>query len=88
MSSAIYARVRANPKFNQLLRAAKAELDTAKRAEMYAEMQLLCRDDGGTIVPMFRNRTMARRKNVMHAKSIAANWELDGARAYHRWWFA
>ena len=67
---------------------AKSETDDSLRAEMYAEMQTLCRDDGGTIVPFFRNRTSARRDNVMHEDSIAAVWELDGARGYHRWWFA
>lgn len=76
-----------NKRFNELLLLAKSELDDAKRAEMYKEMQLLCRDDGGTIVPFFRNRTMARRDNVMHGEFIASNWELDGARAYQRWWF-
>jgi len=54
---------------------------------MYAEMQQLCRDDGGTIVPFFRNRTMGLRDNVMHPEQVASNWELDGARGYHRWWF-
>ncbi|NNU80625.1 ABC transporter substrate-binding protein [Halovulum dunhuangense] len=77
-----------NERFNELLALAKAELDDTKRAEMYAEMQLLCRDDGGTIVPFFQNRVMARRDNVMHGPNIASNWEMDGARAYHRWWFA
>ena len=76
-----------NPRFNELLLAAKAELDGNKRGDMYKEMQLLCRDDGGTAVPFFRNRTMARRDNVMHGEFIASNWELDGARAYQRWWF-
>ncbi len=76
-----------NPRFNELLLAAKSETDQGLRAEMYAEMQRLCRDDGGTIVPFFRNRTTARRANVAHAERIAAVWELDGARAYHRWWF-
>lgn len=76
-----------NKRFNELLLAAKAELDQNKRADMYKEMQLLCRDDGGTIVPFFINRTMARRDNVMHGEFIASNWELDGARAYERWWF-
>ena len=51
-------------------------------------MHTLCRDDGGSIVPFFRNRVMGRRDNVMHAESIASNWELDGARGYERWWFA
>jgi peptide/nickel transport system substrate-binding protein len=77
-----------NERFNTLLLQAKSELDEGLRAEMYAEMQSLCRDDGGTIVPFFRNRTSARRDNVMHTESIAAVWELDGARGYHRWWFA
>jgi peptide/nickel transport system substrate-binding protein len=76
-----------NPTFNKLLLEAKAELDQAKRAEMYHEMQLLCRDDGGTIVPFFRNRLYARQKRVQHGPSLAGNWELDGARAYQRWWF-
>jgi peptide/nickel transport system substrate-binding protein len=77
-----------NERFNELLIKAKSETDEAQRAEMYAEMQGLVRDDGGTIVPFFRNRTSARRDTVMHEDSIAAVWELDGARGYHRWWFA
>jgi peptide/nickel transport system substrate-binding protein len=77
-----------NERFNELLVRAKSETDQALRAEMYAEMQRLCRDEGGTIVPFFRNRTSARRDTVMHGESIAAVWELDGARGYHRWWFA
>ncbi|MEM6463386.1 MAG: ABC transporter substrate-binding protein [Pseudomonadota bacterium] len=76
-----------NKRFNELLLQAKSELDETKRADMYREMQLLCRDDGGTVVPFFRNRTMARRDNVKHDEFIASNWELDGARGYQRWWF-
>lgn len=76
-----------NPRFNELLLLAKAELDDAKRTEMYAEMQQLCHDDGGTVVPFFRNRVAVRRKNLQHGPNIAGNWELDGARSYQRWWF-
>ncbi len=76
-----------NPTFNKLLLEAKAELDQAKRAEMYKEMQLLCSDDGGTIVPYFVNRVAARSKKLQHGPNIAGNWELDGARSYQRWWF-
>ena len=77
-----------NERFNAILREAKAELDQPKRTEMYREMQMLCRDDGGTIVPFFRNRVYARRSNVMHGPDLAGNWELDGARSFQRWWFA
>ena len=76
-----------NARFNELLLLAKAELDQAKRAEMYREMQVLARDDGGTIIPMFTNFVYARRKNVMHGPDLAASWQVDGARGVSRWWF-
>jgi peptide/nickel transport system substrate-binding protein len=41
-----------NERFNKLLVEAKAELDDQKRASMYAEMQQICKDEGGTIVPI------------------------------------
>ncbi|MFD0857846.1 ABC transporter substrate-binding protein [Roseovarius aquimarinus] len=77
-----------NERFNSLLDSAKAELDDAKRTEMYGEMMRLCRDDGGTIVPFFLNRVQARGTNVMHSEKIGGNWQLDGARSAERWWFA
>lgn len=78
----------ANERFNALLIEAKAELDAARRTELYHEMMMLCRDDGGTIVPFFRNRVYARRANVRHGPELAGNWPLDGARSAERWWFA
>ena len=77
-----------NADFNKILREAKAELNQERRTEMYRDMQMLCRDDGGTIVPFFRNRVFARRSNVLHGPNMASNWEMDGARSYQRWWFA
>ncbi|MEZ5534091.1 MAG: ABC transporter substrate-binding protein [Thiolinea sp.] len=77
-----------NDRFNELLLQARSELDDEKRAEMYGEMQMLAKDDGGTILPAFVNFVCARRSNVMHGPSVAASWENDGARAAHRWWFA
>ena len=75
-------------RFNQIMKEARAELDDAKRTEMYREMQQIMRDDGGTIVPFFRNRVYARRSNVMHGEKLTGNWSLDGARSMERWWFA
>ena len=40
-------------RFNQLLKAARAELDLAKRREMYVEMQRLVHDEGAVVIPMF-----------------------------------
>lgn len=77
-----------NDRFNALLLEAKAELDDARRAALYAEMMTLCKDDGGTIVPFFRNRVYARSAAVARGPDISGNWELDGARSAERWWFA
>lgn len=76
-----------NARFNELLLAAKSELDSTRRAEMYREMAMLARDDGGTIIPFFPNFVYARRKNVQHGPDLAASWQMDGARAASRWWF-
>jgi peptide/nickel transport system substrate-binding protein len=44
-----------NDKFDKLLLAARAELDHDKRKAMYSDMNLLVRDEGGLICPMFNN---------------------------------
>ena len=77
-----------NKRFNELLLMAKAELNQERRAEMYREMCLLMRDDGGTIIPFFNNFVYARNKKVQHGPDLAASWACDGARAASRWWFA
>ncbi|QFT81985.1 putative D,D-dipeptide-binding periplasmic protein DdpA precursor [Roseovarius sp. THAF27] len=75
-------------RFNELLIAARGELDQAKRGQMYAEMQMIVRDDGSTVIPYFNNHVYLRRKNVAHGPNLSANWQLDGNRATERWWFA
>ncbi|PZX14512.1 peptide/nickel transport system substrate-binding protein [Palleronia aestuarii] len=76
-----------NERFNELLVIAKAELDQGLRAEMYHEMAMLARDDGGTIIPFFNNFVYANRANVGTPEELAPSWENDGARAASRWWF-
>ena len=44
-----------NEKFDQMLLAARSELDEAKRKQMYADMGMLVRDEGGLILPMFND---------------------------------
>ena len=75
-------------RFQSLLLQAKSEIDQTKRAEMYREMQQICSDEGGTLIPFFRNKVMARRAKVAHGPNISSAWELDGGKAYQRWWFA
>lgn len=77
-----------NERFNQLLVAARGETDTALRAEMYREMQIILRDEGSTIIPVFKKLLYLRNVRVEHGPSLSANWQFDGARAVERWWFA
>ncbi|MDW3684467.1 ABC transporter substrate-binding protein [Cupriavidus sp. CV2] len=42
-----------NAKFDQLLLAARAETDTAKRSQMYADMQSMIHEDAGIGIPLF-----------------------------------
>ncbi|MEO0567822.1 MAG: ABC transporter substrate-binding protein [Pseudomonadota bacterium] len=76
-----------NPRFNEILLQAKAELDDVKRAEMYTEMGQLARDDGGTIIPYFPNFVYGRRANVKHSGTLSPAWQMDGYRHASRWWF-
>ncbi len=77
-----------NPGFDKLLLAARAELDDAKRREMYGEMQRLVSDDGGVIVPMYANYVSVRRAEVQHGEKVSSVAALDGSKCGERWWFA
>ncbi len=72
-------------RFNELLVAARAELDDSKRRNMYYEMQQIVRDDGGVIVPMYASYVNALSTKVGHG-TIGSNWDLDGLRSLERWW--
>ena len=76
-----------NARFNELLVSARAELDDAKRRDMYHEMQALTRDEGGAIIPLFANDVFAISDKVRHGK-LANNYEVDGRLMLERWWFA
>ena len=75
-------------RFNQLVVAARAELDQDKRREMYWECQRLLNEDGGELVWTFSNYISALSKKVMHPEKVAGNWVLDGNKNTERWWFA
>ncbi len=74
-------------RFNKLLVEARAELNEAKRAEIYAEMQAIVSNEGGQVIPMFAKIVAANSNKLRHGK-IAGNYEMDGQRLAERWWFA
>ncbi|TYB82149.1 ABC transporter substrate-binding protein [Maritimibacter fusiformis] len=77
-----------NARFNELLVAARAELDEPKRREMYYEMQAILNDDGGAIIPMFANYVFATGPDVVTGDEFSSHWDMDGERWMERWSFA
>ena len=73
-------------RFNMILKEARAELDDAKRHELYVECQRILNLEGGVIIPMFANivEVASKRLNI---NNPAGNWEMDGHRAAERWSF-
>ncbi|MDM8556485.1 ABC transporter substrate-binding protein [Desulfococcaceae bacterium HSG7] len=75
-------------KFNKLLIEARAELDEAKRTQMYAEMQKIVSDEGSVLIPMYAAYVSALSKKIGHDANISADKDMDGTRAFERWWMA
>jgi peptide/nickel transport system substrate-binding protein len=75
-----------HPRFNELLIQARGEIDDAKRAAMYAEMQQLQHDDSGQMNLMFANFVGAMSTKLGHGEFNADN-DFDGGYMYDRWWF-
>jgi peptide/nickel transport system substrate-binding protein len=77
-----------HPRFNELLLAARSEVDEDKRREMYMEMQQIVSFEGSTIIPMNNNYVMAAANAIATPERISSNWNLDGFRCVERWWMA
>ncbi len=75
-----------NDRFNELLVAARSELDENKRREMYWEMQAITRDDCGAVIHAFANHVSGVRNHVGVPEKIAGNWDYDGYKLFLRWW--
>ena len=77
-----------NARFQELLLAARSELDSDKRREQYTEMQMLCSTEGGTVIPMYANYVDAHSTRLAHPDKIGNVFHLDSSRVIERWWFA
>lgn len=76
-----------NAKFDELLVAARAELDAVKRKAAYSEMATMVRDEGGLILPMFNDFVDGVRGEVAGWEADP-NGELMNGRALARCWVA
>ncbi len=76
-----------NKRFNELLKAGRAELDENMRAQIYGEMQELVHNDCGEIIMAFAADLHAASTKLRKPDKVAANWELDGFKIGERWSF-
>jgi peptide/nickel transport system substrate-binding protein len=74
-----------NEKFDKMLLQARGELDEAKRKAMYRDMNVIVRDEGGVIVPMFNDFIDATSKKV-GGWVPDGNQEMSGGYALSRCW--
>ena len=72
-------------KFDKMLFAARAELDTEKRKKLYADMGQIVRDEGGVITPMFNDFIDATGPQVGGWKPDG-NQEMMGGYALSKCW--
>ena len=73
--------------FDDLLVKARAELDAAKRKEMYSKMGMIVRNEGGLICPMFNDFVDAVSNDVMGWETDP-NAELMNGYITHKTWLA
>ena len=76
-----------NDKFDKLLLSARGELDATKRAEIYRDMAVILRNEGGLICPMFNDFVDARAENIAGYVRDPIGAISNGLAPY-RCWFA
>lgn len=72
-------------KFDQLLLAARAETDTAKRGKMYADMQVLVHEQGGVGIPLFLASIDGHSKKLKGLAPIPLGGLMGYSFAEHVW---
>lgn len=75
-----------NPRLDEVVVAARGEVDEGLRREMYWEAQEILHNDGGALIPAYIQSVDGAAENVMHPESLSGTFELDGMRALQRWW--
>jgi peptide/nickel transport system substrate-binding protein len=75
-----------NARVDELVVAARGELDQDKRTAMYHEVQAIISAEGGTIIPAFGQDVAASSDKVGVPSSFGGGWEMDGGHFVKRWW--
>jgi peptide/nickel transport system substrate-binding protein len=74
-----------NDQFDQLLLAARAETDLAKRKKMYADMQVLVHEQGGIGIPLFLANIDGHSKKLKGLSPIPLGGLMGYSFAEHVW---
>lgn len=74
-----------NEKFDQLLVAARAETDEAKRKQMYTDMQVLIHENSGIGIPVFINSLDAHTEKLRGLRPMGTGGMMGYAFAEHVW---
>ena len=74
-----------NEKFDQLLVAARGETDQAKRAQMYADMQVMIQNEGGIGIPMFISSIDGHNSKLKGLSAIPISGMMGSSFAEHVW---
>ncbi|MCP3970177.1 MAG: ABC transporter substrate-binding protein [Rhodobacteraceae bacterium] len=75
-------------RFQELLVKGRTESDTARRREIYTEMQDILRVEGGVVVPMYANWVDAHSTKITNGGAPFGNvYQADSGRIAERWWF-
>ena len=77
----------AHERFMKLMVEGRAELNQAKRREIYVEMQRILHNEGGAVIPLFMSYVSAVTDKVQLPDQMASNWGFDGEKAAERWWY-
>lgn len=77
-----------NPKFDQLLVAARSETDETKRKQMYGDMQQIVATQGSIGIPAFISILDANDKRLQGLGSIPTGAMMGFSFAEHVWWNA
>ena len=74
-----------NEKFDQLLVAARSEVDRAKRTQMYADMQVMIHNESGIGIPMFMSSLDGHSRKLKGLSPIPIGGMMGTAFAEHVW---
>lgn len=77
-----------DPKFDQLLLAARSEIDEARRKALYADMQVMIHEQGGVAIPLFISSLDAHNARLKGLSAIPVGGLMGYEFAEHVWWDA